>query len=177
MVSYSPQQLRMQKTVKKNKCKECDSPHVVNKFHMMCQQCNNMRLHGSKFGKTHKFTPKRNSSPSVASKAKRDRRIKEDEEFYETVFNSKPHECEECRLNGINTPLPNEFRDYEGKVNARWQYSHVVPKSITPKHLRHDPLNMNRLCLQHHEQWENGDSKSMKIYAKNKMNFPSYLQE
>ena len=54
--------------------------------------------------------------------------LKLDEAFYEESFNQSNHKCEEC---GIQ--LPTEFRNDDGKINARWRYSHIVAKSIREK--------------------------------------------
>lgn len=132
---------------------------MVNKFHKLCVKHNNERLYGNEFGKVYN-TPIRKSSPLKRSK-KSFETVSLDEELYELIFNTHPHECEEC---GIS--LPSDFRDDKGKVLARWQYSHILPKSTYPE-LRHNPLNMNRLCLNHHEKWENGDKKSMSIWKGN----------
>jgi len=165
-------------------CIECGDPYVINKHFKLCRRCNNLRLYGNEFGKVYeyipkpkkliktKYTPQKSKGfiqPSKKGSERRDRMIQKDEDLYEKVFNSKPHFCEECGL-----PLSDQFRDEDGRVIARWQYSHVIPKSIAPQ-LRHKVENINRLCLKHHEMWENGDKQSMKIYEKNAKNFPSYF--
>lgn len=33
--------------------------------------------------------------------------------------------------------------------------------------MANDPRNINILCLEHHNQWENGNRKAMRIYEKN----------
>jgi len=90
----------------------------------------------------------------LSDKAKK--QIKKDEEFYELIFNTYANRCAECDF-----PLNDVFRD-DGRVVARWQYSHNLPKSTHP-HLRHHPLNMERLCLKHHEQYEAGGEKRKKM--------------
>jgi len=89
-------------------------------------------------------------------------RIRKDEETYEAVFYLNPNSCEEC-----GTPLPDVFRDAEGFVLMRNQYSHIHTKSSHPE-LRNDPRNFNRLCGSCHNKWEFGDRESMRIYPKNK---------
>lgn len=165
-------------------CKECNgSKPIVNKFYGLCQECNNIRLHGSKYGKTYKFTNKKSKplrtrknnvkkSLFVKLDPKRKastKRLEKDEAFYEECFNVSNHKCEECGCN-----LPTEFRDSEGNVNARYRYSHIIAKSIAPE-LRHDVENINHLCLKHHTQWDHGDKENMKIYEKNKKKFPRYF--
>lgn len=170
-------------------CRECGSKYIVNKTYCLCDSCNQIRLHGkSRFDR---FLEQQSKKPVQYTKKKSNRlkpprrvvdlgkssssftrtisKIKEDEVFYEKVFNQRPHKCEECgyQLNEV-------FRDEEGKVINRWQYSHVVPKSIAPE-LRHEVNAMNRLCFDHHSQWENGDKESMKIFKKNSENYPQYL--
>lgn len=177
-------------------CRECrqDLP-IVNQFHKLCLTCNNIRLHGNKYGKQYDkavfkiariktrnkpskslfFTPtpdsKKSEKISFWQNAEKDKvdKIAKDEAFYEKCFNSSDHKCEEC---GVE--LPDIFRDENGKVVARWRYSHIIPKSIANE-LRHNVDNINHLCLQHHKEWENGDKKSMKIYGKNAKKFPNYL--
>lgn len=94
-----------------------------------------------------------------------------DEELYLESFNSSNHECEEC-----GTSLPNEFRDEDQKIIARWRYSHIIPKSIAPD-LRHSVENINNLCLNCHSEWENGFKAGMRIFAKNLKKFPNYLSK
>ena len=45
--------------------------------------------------------------------------------------------------------------------------SHILTKGAHPS-LRHDKRNINLVCMEHHQIWEFGDRKSMKIYEKNK---------
>ena len=171
-------------------CSKCgeDLP-IVNKHFKLCRDCNNIRLHGSKFGK--QYTNTLNNRTSLkASKKRRKAKVKieridhsikeperltkveEDEIFYEKCFNRcKKHECEEC---GVE--LPSYFRDEDGRVAARFRYSHIIAKSIATE-LRHEVKNINHLCVLCHSKWEHGDKKSMKIYNKNQKQFPNYLEE
>ena len=80
------------------------------------------------------------------------------------------HKCEEC-----NVDLPKKFRNEDGRVIARWRYSHIVPKSIA-SHLRHKVENINHLCIKCHGIWENGDKHLMKIFSKNYALFPEFLK-
>ena len=165
-------------------CKNCNTEkNIINKHFGLCLECNNERLHGSKYGKTYTVS-KKEIKPIRARKNKAKKslfsnvkatpkksvnRLAEDEVFYEECFNMSNHKCEEC-----GKQLPTEFRDEEGKINARWRYSHIVAKSIAPE-LRHDTNNINHLCLAHHTQWDHADRKNMKIYNSNKERLPRYL--
>ena len=150
------------------KCKKCgEEAKIVNKFFCLCKKCNNIRLYGNAFGKKYDF---KKSKPRKISSNK-NVKINKDEEFYLKCFNQSNHVCEEC---GVE--LPNYFRDANNKVVARYQYSHIVPKSIAPN-LRYDINNVNILCLKCHQKWENGDKKSMKIYEKNKIAFPNFFDK
>ena len=165
-------------------CKNCNiEKNIINKHFGLCQECNNERLHGSKYGKTYTVS-KKEIKPIRARKNKAKKSLFTnlskgkvsnnnlllDEAFYEECFDMSNHKCEEC---GVG--LPDEFRDDEGKINARWRYSHIIAKSIAPE-LRHDTNNINHLCLKHHTQWDHGDKMSMKIYQSNKLKVPNYLK-
>ena len=152
-------------------CKKCKKDYkIVNKYYGLCLSCNNERLHGSKYGKTYNGIKRsRKSNSNDEAKLRRQKRIDADEVFYEKCFNMSDHKCEEC---GVN--LPTEFRDEEGRVIARWRYSHIIAKSIAPE-LRHDVNNINHLCIECHTKWDFGDKKSMRIYAKNAKRFKRYL--
>lgn len=157
--------------MKKDKpCSCCGKPNrIVNKFFWLCMVCNNLRLSKNKkeketldnsyFVKSLKQTKKTTSQ-----------KIKEDEEFYEKCFNQSNHKCEEC-----GCQLPENFRDENGKVIARWRYSHIIPKSISNE-LRHNTKNINHLCMKHHMQWEHGDKENMSIYSKNRKLFPNFFE-
>ena len=156
-------------------CKKCSRDlELVNKHFKLCRECNNERLYGNKYGKRYDMSkPKRKplKRARIKSSSKRtSNNIKLDEVFYEECFNMSDHRCEEC-----GAPLPEEFRDDDGKVLARWRYSHIIPKSVAPK-LRRDVNNINHLCLKHHMQWENGDKQNMSIYSGNLNRFPKYLK-
>jgi len=175
-------------------CKGCNLPrYIVNKHFGLCYGCNNIRLHGSKYGKPIKHTSHKEKvkqeSPLWALKAQdKPNRIVHlvqggrnmgkslaiyilDEQFYEEVFNQSNHICEEC-----GEQLPIEFRDSEGKIIARFRYSHIIAKSIAPE-LRHDLRNMNDLCFLCHQKWDFGEKTKMKIYKKNQKIFPQYLNK
>ena len=171
-------------------CKECGgSKPITNKHFGLCQECNNMRLHGSKYGKPYNLASEKRKSlrtkinrldhkVKVGKKTTKKqsgnrsgKNLKLDEAFYEESFNQSNHKCEEC---GIQ--LPTEFRNDDGKINARWRYSHIVAKSIASE-MRHDLNNINHLCLKHHTQWDHGDRMTMKIYEKNKKNLPKYFKD
>lgn len=176
-------------------CSKCGlDKKIVNKHFDLCLQCNNLRLYGNIYGKQYKgiqnksnpqLSPKKPKKfpPKKKSKSKKslftsNLNIKEkqkhsmielDEIFYEKCFNASNHKCEECGCN-----LPDQFRDEDGKIIARWRYSHIIPKSIA-KHLRHLMNNINHLCLKCHMRWENGDRENMKIYPENAKKFPKYF--
>ena len=168
-------------------CKGCNiNKNIVNKHFNLCQECNNERLHGSKYGKqynlarkeiksvktkinrlNHKVVDGKKTSPRKGKSVGKNLLL--DEAFYEECFNTSNHKCEEC-----GSSLPTEFRNDEGMINARWRYSHIVAKSIAPE-LRHDIKNINHLCILHHTQWDHGDRKTMKIYNINSIRLPRYF--
>jgi hypothetical protein len=170
------------------KCKKCKKEtEIANKHFGLCLPCNNIRLHGSKYGKQYKKigrdrkslkTPKNRLKHKVIDgekvfKKQGGRRFGKnfelDELFYEKCFNKSNHKCEECSVE-----LPNDFRDTNGKIIARFRYSHIVAKSIASE-LRHDINNINHLCAKCHTKWDFGNKKEMKIYDKNAKKFPKYF--
>jgi hypothetical protein len=172
-------------------CKNCKKKQKIsNAFFGLCLICNNERLrlkNGVKKNKTTKYMQKQKEFNKKANnklksdfkeslgrktnEKKRNGAIIEDEKFYEQSFNLSNHKCEEC-----NKQLSTDFRGEDGKVLVRWRYSHVIPKSIAPE-LRHNLLNINNLCLQCHQEWENGDKVKMSIFSHNYSNFPNYLNK
>ena len=170
-------------------CKNCKKQQKIsNAFFCLCLICNNERLrlkNGVKKNEATKYIQKQKELNTRANnklksdfkeslgrktnEKKRNSAIIEDEKFYEQSFNLSNHKCEEC-----NKQLPTDFRGEDGKVLARWRYSHVIPKSIAPE-LRHNLLNINNLCLQCHQEWENGNKVKMSIFSHNYSNFPNFL--
>ena len=73
-------------------------------------------------------------------------------EFMKMVWEASAHNCEEC---GVYLP---EF--------SPAFISHILSKGAAGEH-RLNPVNVNILCYAHHQQWEFGDKKSMKIFPKN----------
>jgi len=171
------------------KCKKCKKDQkIVNKFHGLCLKCNNKRLGGGKSPKVYNYIGKDRKAQEpqqnrIEHKVKEGTRVKRifggrragktwaaDDVFYKICFDESDHKCEEC-----GTQLPTEFANDKGKVQARFRYSHIIAKSIAPE-LRHNPDNINHLCLQCHMSWEFSDRKNMKIYEKNRKKFPGYLK-
>lgn len=174
--------------------KECQSCHkvkkIVNSHYRLCDECNKLRLKSFKASKliieynrtildkkplkrVEKSLKDKNKGSlfiNIAHKNKRSKdKILKDELFYEQCFNNSDHKCEEC-----DELLPDNFRNSQNKVEARWRYSHIIPKSIAPE-LRHDIDNINHLCLKCHGEWENGNKVEMRIFSKNYKKFPNFL--
>lgn len=78
----------------------------------------------------------------------------ENEKFYRWVWEHKPHYCEETMR-----PLPNYSATF---------ISHILTRGAHPE-MAHDPRNVNILCFEMHNKWENGDRKEMRIYPANAM--------
>lgn len=68
----------------------------------------------------------------------------EDEKFYESVWKSRLHYCENC-----GCFLGDSFKDKNGKIMNIYRYAHIIPKSTYP-YLRHYPKNIKLLCLNCH---------------------------
>ena len=144
-------------------CRKCsNSRPIVNKKYYLCEECNYKRLHGDKPRKKHPLRSQ--SKKHLFTRA-------QEERCYEEVFNSKSHRCEEC---GVE--LSSVFRDEDGRVVDRYQYSHILSKGAWPE-LRFHPKNFNRLCMSCHTRWESGDRKSMSIFERNKVVIEGLLRE
>ena len=74
------------------------------------------------------------------------------ERFFRWVWEHKPHQCEECLK-----PLRNYSAVY---------CSHILTRGAYPE-AAHDARNINILCFEHHNQWENGNKTKMRIYPGN----------
>ena len=84
------------------------------------------------------------------------------ERFFQWVWAHKPHICEETMR-----PL----REYSAVY-----CSHILTRGAFPE-MAHDPRNINILCFEAHNRWENGDRQRMRIYAKNKVTIEKLKQE
>ena len=83
----------------------------------------------------------------VSSKMKE--KHEEDALFYEQIWTSRPHYCENC-----HKFLGDGFKDKDGKLINLFRYAHIIPKSIYP-YLRHYDKNIMLLCLNCHTQFDN----------------------
>ncbi|MFW6273067.1 MAG: hypothetical protein ACOC2U_04750 [bacterium] len=134
-------------------CSNCENERlIVNKTHNLCEECNHIRLHGET-----KFETIKNK---LNNKKQKSGQIYKDEETYEKVFYSKPCFCENCRK-----PLPNKFRDENGKIIARYQYSHILGKGAWPQY-RNEVWNIMKNCLYCHQEWDFGEKRKMSVYEK-----------
>lgn len=86
----------------------------------------------------------------------------ENERFYRWVWEHKPHYCEETMR-----PLPNYSATF---------VSHILTRGANPE-MAHDPRNVNILCFEMHNKWENGDRKGMRIYPANAMRIQELKNE
>lgn len=86
----------------------------------------------------------------------------ENEKFYRWVWDHSPHYCAECMR-----PLTQYSATY---------VSHIMTRGAHPE-TAHDCRNVNILCFSHHSVWENGDRKSMRIYAINQLTIEQLKKE
>lgn len=82
--------------------------------------------------------------------------------FYRFCWKHKPHICEECMK-----PLLEYSATY---------ISHIRTRGAFPE-MAFDCRNVNILCFNHHNQWENGDRESMRIYSINELTIEQLEQE
>lgn len=76
----------------------------------------------------------------------------ENERFYRWCWDHYPHICSETMR-----PL----RQYSATY-----VSHILTRGAHPE-MAHDPRNINILCFEQHNRWENGDRERMRIYRSN----------
>lgn len=78
--------------------------------------------------------------------------MRANEKFFRWVWDHNPHMCEETLR-----PLHNYSAVY---------LSHILTRGAYPE-MATDPRNINILCFEMHNRWENGDRENMRIYPEN----------
>ncbi len=133
----------------------------------MCNKCNSDRKNSGKEDHSVKVFKSALSTNIGLSRGrikgrggKANAAISRDNAFYKSLWESKAHYCEEC---GVY--LGDDFSDENGRVIDRFRYSHILSKGAYPM-FRHNPMNMNLLCLKDHERWHKRDV-SMNIFDAN----------
>lgn len=86
----------------------------------------------------------------------------ENEKFYRWCWDHKPHWCEETMR-----PLHQYSAVY---------VSHILTRGAHPE-MAHDPRNVNILCFEKHNQWENGDRERMRIWRSNQLQIQTLKTE
>ena len=86
----------------------------------------------------------------------------ENERFYRFCWDHYPHVCSETMR-----PL------YE--YSAAY-ISHIMTRGAHPE-MAHDPRNVNILCWEMHNRWENGDRQNMRIYRANLLTIEQLKKE
>ena len=86
----------------------------------------------------------------------------ENERFYRFCWDHYPHVCSETMR-----PL------YE--YSAAY-VSHILTRGAHPE-MAHDPRNVNILCWEMHNRWENGDRQNMRIYLANLLTIEQLKKE
>lgn len=76
----------------------------------------------------------------------------ENERFYKWCWEHYPHIC-------METMRP--LRQYSAAY-----VSHILTRGAHPE-MAHDPRNVNILCFEMHNKWENGKREDMRIYWNN----------
>jgi hypothetical protein len=83
------------------------------------------------------------------------------QKYYHYCFDNSLLHCENC-----GKPLY-VGRNIDGCYSA-YNVSHILTKGAHPD-MAHDPRNHNILCVNCHEQWENGEKRGMLIYLDNRV--------
>lgn len=83
--------------------------------------------------------------------------------FFKWIWEHKPHHCEECMK-----PL--------NQYSATF-CSHILTRGAHPE-MAHDPRNINILCFNCHNRWENNVTrKAMRIYPGNLLRIEELKQD
>lgn len=166
-------------------CIECNRPNRSINSKGLCSMCVYKKNHGGKSQVeilVEKQRLKIRKPFKVNGRIKQERleRRREihrmDRELYKYIFDTRPHECEEC-----GRTLPSIFSIVDevsgiSSIVCIEQYSHIMTKGAFPE-FRHHKKNINRLCREHHDQWEFGDRQNMKIFASNQITIQEILEE
>lgn len=86
----------------------------------------------------------------------------ENERFYRYCWDLYPHICEECMR-----PLTQFSATYISHIRTRGAFPEAA----------HDVRNVNILCFKHHNQWETGNRKAMRIYPGNVQTIEQLIKE
>ena len=86
----------------------------------------------------------------------------ENERFYRFCWHHYPHVCSETMR-----PLHQYSAAY---------VSHIMTRGAHPD-MAHDPRNVNILCWEMHNRWENGDRQNMRIYRSNLLTIEQLKKE
>jgi 5-methylcytosine-specific restriction endonuclease McrA len=84
------------------------------------------------------------------------------ERFFRWIWEHKGHYCEECMK-----PL----REYSAVY-----CSHIKTRGSHPE-MSIDPRNINILCFDHHNKWENGKKEDMRIYESNQLIIQELIED
>jgi len=86
----------------------------------------------------------------------------ENEKFYRWCWDHYPHICSETMR-----PLNHYSATF---------ISHILTRGAHPE-MAHDPRNVNILCFEMHNRWENGNRSNMRIYAANMLTIEQLKKE
>lgn len=86
----------------------------------------------------------------------------ENERFYKWCWEHYPHIC-------METMRP--LRQYSATF-----VSHILTRGAHPE-MAHDPRNVNILCFEMHNKWENGNRETMRIYRINQLTIQQLKDE
>ena len=86
----------------------------------------------------------------------------ENEKFYRWCWEHYPHYCQE-------TIRP--LREYSAVY-----VSHILTRGAHPQ-MAHDPRNVNILCFEMHNKWENGRRETMRIFRRNQKTIEKLKRE
>ena len=134
----------------KKECSGCNNiTYIYNKKNNLCQYCYKKKR--SEIWRQNSKPKKSYVIPVRSKKGKKT--VTKDRVFFESIWKSRPHICENC------------YEDLGDQYNPVY-FSHILTKAAYPS-LRYNADNINILCFKCHQIWEFGKRKEMSIYKKN----------
>lgn len=133
-------------------CKRCKQPRIiVNKKFFLCDNCNQIRLHGKPRGLRHFEKTKNKETKYKITKIKRKRKTTGEAALFKEIWEEREHICHNCKI-----PLGDEMKTFF--------FMHIRSKGAHGK-LRLVKTNIELACYDCHTAY---DRISIEVYTSRK---------